>query len=218
MKYFLLCSLLFLVSCADGGHEIPYDNPAPNATGSSTQKKWKRSDFPLTVYIPTALNDYRIAIENSQATYRQAFGFEVFNFIFDDPNKPNTQWAGTYDSLNDNYFGLFKMTSWSFNNSNIDDSVLAFTGTLTQTGTILHADILFNFKTYAYGDVFTNPSTTIVDYESVLSHELGHFLGLGHIETTEDPISIMNPTIRKGQAKRYLSPNDVERIRDLYNL
>lgn len=205
-----------LAACAKN-EEVHYDPPTTNGNNQSPTKAWNVNDLPITVYIPSDLNAYRVSIENSAETWRSAFGRPVFNFIFDDANHPNTQWAGSLDSLYDNYFGLFKMISWNFNN--IDSGVLAFTGTLTQTGRIIHADILFNFKNYRFGDVTLNPTDqNLIDYESVLTHELGHFLGLNHIEIADDPLSIMNPTIRKGQAKRYLSPNDVARTRSLYGL
>lgn len=216
MKNFLILLFLITSACSQNS-DIHYDPPTPGNTNQTSVKSWNINNFPLKIYVPTELDAYRIAIENSAETWRSAFNRPVFEFIFDDGTNQNTQWNGPLDSLYDSFFGLFKMTSWSF--VNIDNGVLAFTGTLTQSGTIIHADVLFNFKNYKFGDVVLNPTdSTLVDYESVLTHELGHFLGLNHIDIGTDPISIMNPTIKKGQSKRYLSPDDLFRIKSLYNI
>lgn len=221
MKKSILSILIGLQLSACAPQGVYYDQ---QTTSTQSVKAWSLSDFPLTVYVPTEMNAYRVAIENSAQTWEAAFGRKVFNFIFDNPAYPNTQWTGTCQSMGDNYFGLFKLNNWNIANdcnSNsvgfVSNDVLAFTGTKSQ-GKIIHADILFNFKYFSFGDVEQNPTDTqLVDLQSVLTHELGHFLGLGHIETSVDPISIMNPSIRKTQSKRYLSNSDIVRVRQLYN-
>lgn len=217
-KILILASLFIISSCGPKG--IYYDS---QTASNQSLKSWNMTDFPLTVYVPVEMNAYRVSIENSASTWEAAFGRKVFNFVFDNNAYPNTQWTGTCQSMQDSYFGLFKNLNWNIandcsSNSNgfVDNQVLAFTGTKTQ-GKIIHADVLFNFRYFNFGDVETVSDSQLVDFESVLTHELGHFLGLNHVETVTDASSIMNPTIKKGQSKRYLSNGDVARLRQLYN-
>ncbi len=53
------------------------------------------------------------------------------------------------------------------------------------------------------------------DYASVVLHELGHALGLGH---SADPAAIMFPSIAPGAIKRTLAPDDLAGIRAIYGI
>ncbi len=51
------------------------------------------------------------------------------------------------------------------------------------TGEILDADIVFNAVNYTWGDLVASPETATavtVDFQNVLTHELGHVIGLDH--------------------------------------
>lgn len=220
MKKLILCiSALFLLSACSKSNDIHYDPPTPVAD-SNALKNWNSASFPLIVYVPNEMLGYQQSIINSEKTWNDSLGFEAFRFIFNDSSKVNTQWAKQYDSLYDDYFGLFKILNPNWNFADIGSSVLAFTGTLNQNGKIIHADVLFNFQNYQFGDVNDGSPNAFntIDFESVLTHELGHFLGLQHISTSEDANSIMLPKISRGVAKRTLSLGDAKRIRSLYNL
>lgn len=213
----------FLLSCQNN-HNVPYDAPAPTPPTTETNaiKNWNKANFPILIYVPSELQTYQSSIINAQNTWNDALKLEgypeVYRFVFNS-GKPNTQWTKQYDSLYDNYFGLFAIMNPDWNYPDIGSGVLAFTGTLSQNGKIIHADVLFNFQNYSFGDV-TNGDPDVfnkIDFESVLVHELGHFLGLNHITAEEDPNSIMLPKISRGTAKRTLSTGDVSRIRALYH-
>jgi len=86
---------------------------------------------------------------------------------------------------------------------------------------ILTADIRFNSDFYNIGDSLSgkNPSEKeMVDMQTLALHELGHLLGLAHIDSSIDPQSIMNPSvfIGEGLANRRLSKGDIERIQKIY--
>ena len=215
----IISSVLFLSACGNS-NSIHYDPPTSPTTSTNTLKNWDMGKFPLTIYVPNDMADHQTAIINSEKTWNDALGFRAFYFVFNDNSKPNTQWDKQYDSLYDSYFGLFKMFSpnWSF--ADIGSSVLAFTGTLSQNGKIIHADVLFNFQSYSFGDVMDGSPNAInkIDLESVLTHELGHFLGLGHVSVSEDASSVMLEKISRGSSKRVLSQGDIDRIKLLYGL
>jgi hypothetical protein len=50
------------------------------------------------------------------------------------------------------------------------------------------------------------------DWLSVMTHELGHSLGLGHANAGTEPNSIMLPTISAGTARRTLTQDDLNAI------
>ncbi|GAA4456922.1 hypothetical protein GCM10023092_22960 [Rurimicrobium arvi] len=95
-----------------------------------------------------------------------------------------------------------------------------------ETDIILHA-----FVTGQYGWVAIPPSTSnphqgsgqgynssiCYDYPSAILHELGHFLGLGHIKNNASTYSVMVETLPTNTIIRDLSPEDEAAIRFLYN-
>ena len=54
--------------------------------------------------------------------------------------------------------------------------------------------------------------------QSLAIHELGHLLGLAHVEEGVDPVSVMNPSlfIGEGLTARKLSRGDITRIQTIY--
>ncbi|KMS97362.1 hypothetical protein BVRB_6g156030 [Beta vulgaris subsp. vulgaris] len=58
-----------------------------------------------------------------------------------------------------------------------------------------------------------NPGQYEMDLNSVVLHEIGHLLGLGH---TPDHTAVMYPTIGQGVRKRQLQADDVQGIQALY--
>jgi len=56
-----------------------------------------------------------------------------------------------------------------------------------------------------------------LDYETTVLHELGHFLGLGHIMQNAGDWTVMTPTTPFNKIKRDLTTEDIQAIRDLYS-
>lgn len=218
MKWLLSFVLAISILSCQKSNEIHYDPPTPT-TNSNNLKNWDTNNFPVLVYVPSDLQIYQSSIINAEDTWNNALGIEAFRFVFNS-GKGNTQWTDKFASLNDNYSGLFAILNPIWNYPEIGSSVLAFTGTLSQNGKIISADVLFNFQYYTFGDVNSGGPDDFnkIDFESVLVHELGHFLGLNHITTEEDPQSVMLAKISRGMAKRTLSTGDVNRIKALYNI
>jgi len=83
------------------------------------------------------------------------------------------------------------------------------------TGEILDADMEINERRGPYG---TCPdegcSTRLVDLENVVTHEMGHFLGLAH--STDREATMFASSVAGEVIKRDLSPDDVEGICTVY--
>jgi hypothetical protein len=107
---------------------------------------------------------------------------------------------------------MFRDDEWPYQGT---DNTLAFT-TVTfdpQSGAILGADIEVNT---AYNVFTTTDANVVNDLQAILTHELGHGLGLGH---SSDPSSTMNAVYNQGDtAIRALAPDDVAAICDDYPL
>ena len=78
-------------------------------------------------------------------------------------------------------------------------------------------DIIFN-RNVAWDDVSTTDEGGYLDYqyhdfESVVLHELGHFMGLGHIPETN---SAMSSVVYNASQKRNLNNCDIKALQDLY--
>ena len=82
----------------------------------------------------------------------------------------------------------------------------------TQTGDIVDADILVN-PTVEFSTDPTTPSNRY-DFESVLTHEIGHFLGLDHSAILS---ATMFPRVSQGvNGSRVLSSDDIAGLSSLY--
>lgn len=79
------------------------------------------------------------------------------------------------------------------------------------TGELFDADIELNSSDF---DFTTEDDDVVYDLESVLTHEAGHFLGVGHTDVEE---STMLPIYIQGDTSlRTLGPDDSNAICDLY--
>ncbi len=119
----------------------------------------------------------------------------------------------------DSEYGIYKSHSWF---SNVQSSVLAVTqyygyrrnaGTSSEYVQITHADIIMNYRDY---DFSTNASSSSTyDFHSVVLHELGHFLGLGHTSSYSIN-SVMQPSLSITSSKREITTYDKASIVELY--
>lgn len=171
--------------------------------------RWQENDFPITIYYPTDIpQSYKDTLASVSTKWNSALGFEALVLIEDFFNQ---NYLELYDSLEDDINSItFQNESW-FSGY---DNVLAFTTASLYGDNFIQTDILFNFFQQPFVAQTPVPSNK-VDFESVLLHELGHSLGLDHIQISDAP-SIMNPTIAFGVQKRDLFLYDLQSIRRKY--
>lgn len=100
---------------------------------------------------------------------------------------------------------VWRLAGWSYG-----VGALGVTGTWFGMGQISDADIEFNSVHYTWTETGTGGS---IDLQSVATHEMGHFLGLGH---SDQQVSVMFPTYSGGTSQRSLADDDIAGVCYLY--
>lgn len=116
---------------------------------------------------------------------------------------------------NDNELGIYIKNPWFQNDPHVSPFTLAITQYkgYERDGyiEITHADIIFNGQqSFSVGG-----TSSTYDYESVLLHELGHFIGFPH--TTQGASSVMRPAISTGRSETRLYSYDIAQIEKNYS-
>lgn len=97
---------------------------------------------------------------------------------------------------------LFQDTKWDY--TGVDNTLAKTTVSYdAETGVILDADIELN---HAFNEFTTGDDAVVYDLQSILTHEVGHFIGLDH---TPDFAATMNAGYQEGTTEqRSLEPDD----------
>ncbi len=102
---------------------------------------------------------------------------------------------------------MFQDSDWNYRG--IDGTIAKTSVTFNdKTGEIYDADIEVNaaFNTLT---ITEGPVGAEYDLQSVLTHEIGHFIGIAH---SPDPTAVMYSTYPPGSINRELSPDDVDAV------
>lgn len=120
------------------------------------------------------------------------------------------------DSYYDGEMGVYRSTNWF---SELSLSALAITQYFgVRSGdyiSLTHADVIFNESGIFSFSLNTPTPAGSYDYGSIIVHEMGHFLGLGHNFTES---SVMRPTLNSGTQNRTLTTADIRDIRNRYGI
>lgn len=170
----------------------------------------------------------KAGLEAAMKTWEIAVGKQLFQFSGVHENVDGDSFPNLYSSLGDAINGNYLDKDWR--KTGKPDVVLATTIWNNSPGdaaAIDTADIRFNVQDYVLGDSLrikgqyvesTGQYMDPVDMQTLALHELGHLLGLTHVSSDNDPVSIMNPYvyIGDGLTNRHLSEGDIERIQKIY--
>lgn len=199
-------------------------DPSSPSFGIHAPSGWQK--LPIEFYTGRNLNKDQVEqLRVAMATWEWTLGWkqgELFKYKGVQQDVSGDSFPDLYSSLEDGINGHYADFDWSKTAKNVQ--VLATTiwanAENLQTA-ISGADIRFNTENYHIGDsyyIMTDGKREVVDMLSLALHELGHLLGLNHIDENEDAHSVMNPRlfIGEGLAQRSLSPGDISRIQNIY--
>lgn len=197
-------------------------NPDSQYYGLHATDGWHNLPIPFKTGF-TLNTEQKKGLKECIDMWETAVGKKLFRYLGPD-DKDGDSFADLYSSLSDTTNGHYLDQDWD--KTGKSNMVLATTiwDTSSQNhDQILTADIRFNTQHYVIGDAFTiipdaHDTREVVDMTTLCLHELGHMLGLTHIDKKYDRLSIMNPTIYIGEglANRNLSCGDIKRIQQIY--
>ncbi len=179
-------------------------------------------DLPVPFRFSTEMNEgQKIHLMAAMKKWEWAIGRRIFDFTGEHAGTNGDSFQDLYSSLQDDINGYYLDDHWG--KTKKSDHVLATTiwNNGVDYSIIKKSDIRFNNEYYLFGDSLelrSTPARVVVDMQSLALHELGHLLGLAHIDESVDSLSIMNPEllIGEGLTTRMLSRGDLERIQMIY--
>ncbi len=188
--------------------------------GIHTVSGWRT--LPISYSFDPSMNEtQRNELQSAMKKWEWAVGKKLFQLQGTHAGVTGDTFKDLYSSLDDNVNGHYLDKNWV--KTKKPDYVLATTiwNNSPDYSAITQADIRFNVENYEIGDsLFLKATDTreVVDMQSLALHELGHLLGLAHVEQDHDRLSIMNPSllIGEGLTSRELSRADIERIQTIY--
>ena len=235
-KLIILTMILGLAACGSDDEptvgSVPTDtipdssepeDSAPDDSPSEVPRYWMNDDLPLDVKISEDFDNSSDFTFSNGAI--QGFGWVQMSWEGAVPGKTffgvselvMNQAYTNIDDFNDGEIGVYKSYTWypEFPSEAVAVTrYLAYRRNVGSSNEFLemaHADIFLNYRdyTFSFGGL---PSH--YDILSVLTHELGHLLGLGDVG--QSSADVMFGSLQADESRRTLSGLDETSIRDLY--
>ncbi|WP_224367272.1 matrixin family metalloprotease [Hyalangium versicolor] len=202
---------------------------AQNAYDYLGYKMLNTRDYPFRYYIdarPAALTKVGIALSEVETATKAAFqswedvSCAYPDFAYAGPTTSNTSIdpndvGNPYDTFNVSTVWVTSSSDKYYAMALQSGQVLSGTIPLTYAGYLYQCDIFLNAVTARWTTLPNTPaSQELYDLQTVLTHEVGHCLGLGDAYYTNT--AVMHPDFPLGGNRRVLDPQDVEEICSYY--
>ncbi len=174
-------------------------------TSQSIENTFVGGDYSVIATVNHSPNDQLMRKWN-QAISGRTF-FQVPSSIT--TNKEHASLSSYLDSE----FGIYYHASWFSDVSHSALAITQFFGVRRNADTaqeyieLNHADIIFNYFDFQFSTDAAD--ATAYDFHSVLLHELGHFLGMGHASSGP---SVMLPYLGIAESNRTLQTKDISTL------
>ena len=229
---FIACGAqMYRVSLEDDHNaaQVSIESTDPNspAFGLHSPHGWVK--LPIEFKVGNSMDpEQKSGLLAAMKTWEIATGKTLFKYIGVQDGVDGDSFPDLYSSLKDAVNGQYLDANWK--KTGKPDVVLATTiwnNSSHDSAAISTADIRFNVQGYVLGNSQTLKGAYVeatgqfkdpVDMQTLALHELGHLLGLAHVSSDRDAVSIMNPYvyIGEGLTNRHLSTGDIERIQKIY--
>ncbi len=229
---FIACGAqMYRVSLTDDHNaaqvSIEATDPNSPAFGLHSPHGWVK--LPIEFKVGNSMDpEQKSGLLAAMKTWEIATGKTLFKYIGVQDGVDGDSFPDLYSSLKDAVNGQYLDANWK--KTGKPDVVLATTiwnNSTHDSAAISTADIRFNVQGYVLGNSQTLKGAYVeatgqfkdpVDMQTLALHELGHLLGLAHVSSDMDAVSIMNPYvyIGEGLTNRHVSTGDIERIQKIY--
>lgn len=226
----ILMGLLTLSSCLKQGTNRQSSGGSTSFDSETTPVRWSAAALNggLDVRVSTSITntfvgaDYdssgRNPVEQMFNNWNQASSLTFFKLPAGTVSNKDNGDLNSYKT--DGVLGIYRSNTWF---SNVSSQALAITqyfgykrnaGTSSEYVELFHADILLNYRDYNFS---TDSTSGTYDLASVVLHELGHFVGLSHVNAFSTA-SVMQPYLGMSDEVRNLFNYDKSSVQSLYGL
>lgn len=220
MRFAALLLSVLAVGC---NSSVKTDKATIGALNSSSPYVWLNYNAPKSLGVSTEFNpDEKAAIQAMGAAWDTAVNDRKTFFTGYADTTEITTGISDLRNLYDGVLGIYRTRPWP---SSLPGSALAVTqifgrrynvGTSTEFTSIEHADILVNYQFYNYDTAPTGPG---FDFQTVILHEMGHFIGLQHKDASSGRnASVMYPSIDSMENKRVPTNTDASDLASKYSI